>query len=432
MTTATTDADVAAKHASRWLAAGGLALVGATWPLWTGTSSFPQVPFLSGLRAVPPGVDGILLGGLLLAWLTVLAKPAPHRAGRIALLVAAGLLSGLLLLNQHRLQPWAWEFLLVGLLLGCAVPAAALSGWRWLVVSIYAWSALSKLDVTFFHSHGPFLLEGLFRALGWPDALALWGDAARTRLAVGIPLTELAIALTLAIPSARLVGLVGALAMHLVLLLALGPMGHGHQPGVLLWNVFFIGQNLLLFVRPPAPCRPWRDQPRPTQLAWAITAVAIGMPALEPLGGWDHWPGWAVYASRPERVFVTIAEADAQRLPHDLQAWLEPAQPFQPWRQLRIDRWSLAAVGAPIYPQDRFAIGVALAVAGGPGSPDVRIERHSPAHHFTGQRTIETATGTKSVTQFARRFRLNALPRSSRAGSEHIRAPAAPSPLPAR
>lgn len=428
MTTGTADADVVAKLASRWLALGGLVLVGATGPLWTGTSRFPQIPFLSGLRAVPLGVDWILLAGLLAAWTTVLLKPAPHRIGRVALLCSAGLLTGLILLNQHRLQPWAWEFLLAGLLLGSAVPQTALSGWRWLVVSIYAWSALSKLDVTFFQSHGPFLLEGLFRALGRPDALALWSDAARTRLAAGIPLSELMIALALAIPATRVFGLVGALAMHLLLLLALGPLGHGHQPGVLLWNVFFIGQNLLLFARSPAPCPAWRDQSRSTRLAWVITGLAIVFPALEPFGLWDHWPGWAVYASRPERVFVSIAEIDAPRLPGDVQSWLEPAGPFEPWRQLRIDRWALAAVGAPIYPQDRFAIGVALAVATGPGTPDIRIEWQSPADRVTGQRMIETATGTKSVAKFAERFRLNALPRSSRAGSAHSRAAAAPSP----
>lgn len=432
MATETDPAAATLSLASRWLALGGLALVGATWPLWTGTTDFPQVPLLAALRPVPLLVDWSLLAGLIAAWIAVLGKPAPQRVGRVALLIAAAALGLLILLNQHRLQPWAWQFLLVSLLIGSAAPAAALSAWRWLAISIYIWSALSKLDVTFFQSHGPFLLEGLFRAIGRPEALGLWSEIARTRLAAAIPLAELSVAATLLIPRTRLVGLVGSITMHLVLLLALGPLGHGHQPGVLLWNFFFIGQNLLLFARPALACPAWRKQPAGTRLAWAVTGLAVLLPALEPFGGWDHWPGWAVYASRPERVYVSVAETDAKRLPENLQPWLEPAGSFDPWRQLRIDRWSLAAVGAPIYPQDRFAVGVALAVARGPGKPDIRITRDSPADRFTGKRTTQVVTGTEAVAEFTRRFRLNAQPRSSPAESARNDAANAPSPAPAR
>lgn len=431
----TTEGDHAAstlRIASRWLALGGLALVGATWPLWTGTTDFPQVPLLVALRPVPLLVDWTLLAGLVAAWIAVLWTPAPQRVGRVGLLIVAAALGLLILLNQHRLQPWAWQFLLVGLLIGSAAPAAALSAWRWLAVSIYVWSALSKLDVTFFQSHGPFLLEGLFRALGRPEALGLWSETARFRLAAAIPLAELSVAVTLLIPRTRLVGLVGSITMHLVLLLALGPFGHGHQPGVLLWNLFFIGQNLLLFARPAIACPAWSEQSAGTRFAWAVTGLAVLLPALEPFGGWDHWPGWAVYASRPERVYASVAEADAEHPPENLQPWLEPAGPFDPWRQLRIDRWSLAAVGAPIYPQDRFAVGVALAVARGPGEPDVRITRDSPANRFTGKRTTQVVTGTEAVENFARRFRLNAQPRTSLAESARTDAANAPSPAPVR
>lgn len=412
MTAAATATEPTTVWPARWLALGGLVLVGATWPLWTGTSPFPQVPFLAGLRTVPLAADWFLLAVLLAAWIVTLLKPAPDRIGRGALLVASVALAALILLNQHRLQPWAWEFLLVGVLLATAAPPVALAGWRWLVVSIYAWSALSKLDITFFQSHGPFLLEGLFRALGRPDVLELWSAAARTRLAAAIPVSELLIALLLAVRSTRMLGLIGATSMHLVLLLALGPLGHGHQPGVLLWNVFFIGQNLLLFARPAGPCPAWRDASAATRFAGSVAGLAMILPALEPFGLWDHWPGWAVYASRPERLFVSVAESDAPQLPAHVRQWLEPADPFDPWRQLRIDRWSLEAVRAPIYPQDRFAAGVALAVAAGPGGPEVRIIRESPADRFTGQRTVDVAVGTQAVADFVRRYRLNALPRS--------------------
>lgn len=120
MATETDPAAATLSLASRWLALGGLALVGATWPLWTGTTDFPQVPLLAALRPVPLLVDWSLLAGLIAAWIAVLGKPAPQRVGRVALLIAAAALGLLILLNQHRLQPWAWQFLLVSLLIGSA------------------------------------------------------------------------------------------------------------------------------------------------------------------------------------------------------------------------------------------------------------------------------------------------------------------------
>ena len=398
-------------RASRWLAIGGLALVGVTWPLWTGTSDFPQVPLLSGARAVPTVVDAILLAVLLASWACVLIWPPPQRAGRVALGTASVALAGLMLLNQHRIQPWAWEFCLVGLLLALGGVRTGLLSWRWLVISIYVWSAISKLDATFFTSHSPFLLEGLLKALGQPRALALWSEAARWRLAAAIPHGELLIALALAVPRLRLLGLVGAVAMHAILLLALGPWGHGHQPGVLLWNLFFIGQNLLLFGQPAPNRTGWQDLRSGEWAAVVVGLTAVLFPALEPIGLCDHWPGWVVYASRPERVYVYVAEADADQLPAEAQRFLEPATPWEPWRQLRIDRWSLASTLAPIYPQDRFAVGIALAIAEGPGAPHVRVIRESAADRWTGKRGTSEFVGTTAVAEYSQAFRLNALPR---------------------
>lgn len=397
--------------ASRGLAIGGLALLGVTWPLWRGTSDFPQVPLLSGARAVPTVVDAILLAALLASWACTLIRPPPQRAGRVALGTASIALAALMLLNQHRIQPWAWEFLLVGLLLAVGGARTGLLTWRWLVISIYVWSALSKLDATFFTSHGPFLLEGLLKALGQPRALALWSEAARWRLAAAIPLGELLIAVALLVPRLRMLGLVGSIAMHSILLLALGPGGHGHQPGVLLWNLFFIGQNLLLFGQPAPNRTGWQDL-RPGEWAAVVVGLAaVLFPALEPIGRCDHWPGWVVYASRPERVYVFVAEADADTLSAEAQHFLEPATPWEPWRQLRIDRWSLASTLAPIYPQDRFAVGIALAIAEGRGTPHVRVLRESAADRWTGQRTTSEFVGTTAVAEYSQAFRLNAQPR---------------------
>ena len=82
------------------------------------------------------------------------------------------------------------------------------------------------------------------------------------------------------------------------------------------------------------------------------------------------------------------------------------------WRELRIDRWSLEAVGAPIYPQDRFQVGVALAIAEKYDlGQDIRVEIDGPANRWTGRRTTEIYRGAEAIRKLVLQFRFNALPR---------------------
>src|SRR5205823_5256304 len=131
-------------------------------------------------------------------------------------------------------------------------------------------------------------------------------------------------------------GLMLTLLMHGFLIIALSPWGHNHSVGVLIWNGFFMVQNWLLFpsvVNLGAPlqaviCRvrktsdqllfemkvPDREQtPRYARLsiaAWTWLAIPLLMPLFEPVGLWDHWPSWAVYAARPERTRMLVHEDD--------------------------------------------------------------------------------------------------------------------------
>jgi hypothetical protein len=204
--------------------------------------------------------------------------------------------------------------------------------------------------------------------------------------------------------------------MHLFLIAALGPWGHQHSAAVLIWNVFFIIQNWLLFpsgLRLDEPIRAlWQSRhdlenatsPPETELSipdseessrfrrlavigWIFLAMPLMAPLGEPLGYWDHWLSWAVYAARPERVTVLIHEQDAAKLPPELQPFLEPPAPLDAWRRFRIDRWSLAATRTPVYPEARYQIAVARALAARSGLSSVKLVIESAPNRWTGQRT---------------------------------------------
>lgn len=453
-----------------WLSVSCLALFGSTWKLWTPQTVFPQIPFLGALRTAPAWLDWIALAVMLVALVAMLAfalhdRSRPAAAGRddaakdersrsdipspltplargegdriresrnrfVALLLV-GSLTLLVLLDQHRFQPWAYQFGIVAIVLAFAPAGRAASLLRVLTVGIYFWSAVSKFDYTFLHGLGPELLRGLLSAFhlepGWMRL------EAATTLAWAFPLDELAVAILLAIRRTRTIGLVAAIAMHLLLLATLGPFGLNHSPGVLLWNVYFIGQDLLLFRRPaagwrvtsgPGARRRFREilrgiRPESASLGIANAAVfaAVWLPILQPFGYLDYWPAWAVYAPSAERVTLLVNAKEANRLPERLGSFfVTPRMPsgfidFDP-RALQMDSWSLESVNVPIYPQGRFRVGVAIAIIERFQLEDATLIIEEPAERWSGTRLEDTYIGSRFVRDAWHPFRLNALPRS--------------------
>jgi len=273
-------------------------------------------------------------------------------------------------------------------------------------------------------------------------------------------------AIMLCFPRTQCVGLYFSIAMHFFLIIALGPLGHDHSAGVLIWNAFFIAQNLLLFVgggsassflsprlrrgregqregasasrdldlghssevsRKTVP----GDEPNVTAdsllsltlspaagargqnqiAAWAMLAFVLIAPLGEPFELWDHWPSWAVYAARPEQVIVAIHEDDLPRVPEELRKYLQPPTLLEPWHPVRLDRWSIDATRAPIYPQSRFHIGVALALAERCDLTTLRVTVFSSPNRWTGKRERKDYVGLDAVQELAGTCWCNALPR---------------------
>lgn len=401
----------------------------ATWPLWWGVPKFPAVPLFSSFVTTPRWADALALALAALgltsvaagfAWPAVRAQAADadgpairhsemlRSVGWSIFLVAE---AALVSLDQHRWQPWLWEYGLFAALFLTAPPSRLASFARALVLGIYVHSAVSKLDASFLHTHGPQLVDGFLA--NFRTALPPRG-ATRTAAAVLLPCGELLAAALLAIRPTRRIGLATSVAMHLALIAALGPWGLQHHPGVLLWNAFFIGQNVLLFGRTEPP--PTIAHPTGGSFRLACATIVAGLGVLLPVAEWfdriDPWLGWSVYASRPARLRLFVDESAVPRLPDELVPFVEPAAPLDPWRRVRIDRWSLESTAAPISPQLRFQTGVVLAILPPlENEAAVRLEADSPANRRTERRTTRILNGAAAIRAFAAEFRSNAVPR---------------------
>lgn len=400
----------------RVLALFGLLLLAVTWRLWTPQRVFPRVPLIEPLARLPEPTAAwatwIALALSVLALLVIASlahRAAMTRAGAIAAAVG---FAALVLLDQHRLQAW-------GVHIGVSLWLAAFPAvqWRlryliWFTASIYIYSALGKFDAQFLHTVGQDFVRVLLEAVGWQAQQVDY--RLRVWLATGFPIFELAVGVGLLFGPTRTAAAWGAAGMHVLLIGVLGPWGLGHAAGVLVWNGLLVALSVLMVLWPAtsgtpldAPVRErWRFG-----FAEALLACWLVLPAGERFGLVDHWLGWALYAPHSSRAEIEISAAALDRLPAEVQPFLEcDHDPAGLWCLVRADRWSVATLGAPITPQQRFQLGVARELSRYVDPYQIRVELLGTADRWTGRRRQHELRGSQELEAAADDYWLNTTP----------------------
>lgn len=405
------------------MCAAGIVLFAVTWRVWTPQRVFPQVPLFGWGVNAPEQLDWLGAAGIALSLGGALVLGRKRRIANGLLSAFACCIALMVCLDQHRLQPWAYHLALIALVLSSLPPRRALVWLRVLTISIYVYSALSKLDISFLDQLGALFLRTLLELCGLSsDNLA---PGVRRALVLHFPLGELAVAVGLSARPTRLGALVGATVMHCVMIALLGPLGLAHRPAVLIWNVFFIAQDWILFGPWPrtkgaaaevdAVTARW-ERGRAAAVQW-IVALAILLPLVEPWGFWDHWPAWGLYSSRAERVVVLVEARAAGKLPAHVRPFLQSADPArypEGWLRMSLDRWSLGDLAVPIYPQSRFQIGAAAAVAElGELGEGIQAWIENAPNRWTGARSRRRLGGEQAIVQSLSDYWLNARPRTN-------------------
>lgn len=365
----------------------------ATFPLWF---------FMPGMGANSPPVSWIDLPRSLLA-------VAGIQYTSLAVLVfalGAAIVNGrrrwiwwpvmislavLVLMDQHRLQPWAYQSMLYAAIFGSM---AWREGRKWIIaiaISIYFYSAAGKLDYQFIHTVGNQMVQTMARPLGGVS------DQWATKISLVLPISELTIAFLLAVPKTRRLGGFCAISMHLTLIGLLGPLSLGHSWGVLAWNALLAAQSWVLFCRRPLADDSAKDSadssdlPRgATYSAWPVRLVviiALLAPMTERYGSWDHWTSWALYSPHNSRVEIQIHSTVVDRLPVQIQHYLGDDADGDRWSDLDIKAWSLEQRLVPIYPQARYGIALALELAQQHDlGQAIRVKARSVSDRWTGAR----------------------------------------------
>jgi hypothetical protein len=345
--------------------------------LFLATRAYPRVPVLDSWPSLGAPLDLAVLGALLasLAGVALSSRPRWWAAGAtaLALIQVAD--------DQSRWQPWFFQY--VAMLAAFALARAAaetLAAWRAVLVGLYLWSGIQKLNATFMTNLFPWLVEpvagllpaGLQRVLldGW----------------VVVPLMEIAVAVGLLVPRLRSAAVMGAIATHLVVLGLLGPLARAANAVIWPWNVAMATLAALLF---------WGDRhaassilvPRRLGAHPAALAVFLILPALSFSGHWDAYLSGALYSGNVQAAALAVTDGVAARLP-------EPARRHVARNQmganvLDVWEWSMGELAVPSYPEDRIFSAVARDVCHLAAHPaDVVLVVFGRPGALTGRRAI--------------------------------------------
>lgn len=319
--------------------------------LWLTSRTYPLTPVVPALVLQSPA-DRIVFVTLLALLLALLVTPR-----RMIFAAVFAIFALLGLQDQSRWQPWFYQYALMLLAMVLAGPSRediARQTCRLILAATYIWSGLAKLNPAFFGDTFPWLVAPLIKS--WPAGLQGFVN----HLAFAVPIVEFLAGVGLLIPRFRrpAVGLV--IAMHVFILLALGPLGLNFNPVVWPWNLAMMALVILLFGRreKDASVRDivWGRGFTFQRIALALVALA---PPLAFFGLWDDYLSCALYSGNTNYAEMDFNSVVLAKLPAGIRPYVtHDADVYT----LNFEVWSFEELHVPPYPEVRIFRNVARTI----------------------------------------------------------------------
>lgn len=280
------------------------------------------------------GMMGLTLG--ILGCLLFL--PPKHLA--LPLFALPMLFLGWALLDVMRLQPWAYQYSITGIVLGfyyrkMSDEPSALDTLRWLMIFTYFWSGVHKLNIHFREE----VFVWLTKIFSFTKEL---GQSTTAAYSLGVIELVVALLLIFSVRKIRVVGIVGLLLIHLLIVSLL--IKDQWNPIVLPWNFLMMGMVVLLFGRAKDPITlPWRFAPFP------MTVLLLGLlPTLYMFEMWVPSMSLNMYAgTAPEAVWYCQPN-DTRCIPEEAQEHIREYDDTER-RRMYLDDWSADAIYVPVF-----------------------------------------------------------------------------------
>jgi len=329
----------------------GLALSPHLW--FPAARSFPRAPLIDALpRAAVPPLEH-LLGGLLVAALVAAALAKRPLKYLVAVIISLALF---VMLDQTRLQPWVYQYLLIFVIIasggrhrsggGEGSQRFVIPALRLVVAALYFWGGVQKLNYSFGREVLPHLLAPL-------QPVLTLGGSQLAALGVGIALAEIFTGIGLLYGRTRRSCVWLALAMHVLLLGLL--IARGYNSVVWAWNAALVPIVVILFRRVDAPTRRVFDGfgagDRLGRAAQVLAVASALLPASSFWGWWDLYLSGALYSGNTPVAVVRVDGRVYGRLPEAARRQVFETKGGE--LMLPVFEWSMAELNVPPYPEPR-------------------------------------------------------------------------------
>lgn len=323
-----------------------------TYKLWlTGGRLFPHTPVLPFLPQIPYPVDIIVLCAIIVM-LVLIAFGYMVRKLMIAFCILFALL---MLLDQNRWQPWAYQYFWMMFVLAIVNwddpnpirQKNTINALRLVIVGIYLYSGFQKLNPKFFDETYPWLLEPL------GDAISESGQQLLLKLGYIFPAIEIFMGVGLFFRKTRKAAIILAVIMHALIFIDMSPLGHNYNHVIWPWNITMIILVILLF-NDTVPFSSYKKSLRYPQVL-AILALFWIMPFLSFFNLWDSYLSASLYSGNTSNGVIYVSDEVKEKLPADISKHVTGSTGQY---LLAIKYWSMMEMGVPGYPEKRLFINV--------------------------------------------------------------------------
>ena len=315
-----------------------------SWRIWTTSRLLPAVPFFEYLDHVPAIMHTILFVlSLLLIGITFLKHSRPVLIG---LLVVESLSC---LLDQNRLLPWEYLYLFIVFIfiINTNTPKYMLSTISFLLISTYFYSGLSKLNEGFLVKVWTYMiLQGLLKV---PADIAGKNWVHYSGYLLGV--TELLAAVGLLFVKTRSKSAIYLIAMHLLILLLLGPFGYRGYNVLWPWNMAMLLFLYFTFlkrhdgiIRFNFPTIGWNKL---VLICWGV------LPALSFVGYWDNNLSSNLFSANVPRMVICIKNTSECKPLQRFLSKKDIPNTCHGLSKIDVQNWAVAETGVAVYPEIR-------------------------------------------------------------------------------
>jgi hypothetical protein len=219
------------------------------------------------------------------------------------------------------------------------------------VVAVYFWGGIHKCHSGFLSVYQNNLVKPIIDSLESPLLISLVSGFGYL-----IPPIEILVAVGLLFRPTRKAAVTGAIVMHIVILLLIGPAkGYASNIVVWPWNIAMSGMVWALFSNPPNRITfVFLKQAQLKQVGLGLCTLLYLCPLLFYAGKWDRYLSFNLYSGRQKQMLVKIEAEALDSTPLEWRPYIVDTDAPDGHKILSISKWSNGELKVPLISEWRI------------------------------------------------------------------------------